>query len=88
MTQTPPPSQEPTEGLAAPEYFVLPPGGEFLVILPDNTSLKICTPFEENWEIRRYDNESESPLPIERTSVRRVRAVDGEATEPLRPNNQ
>lgn len=78
MTATP-------DGLAAPEYYVLQPGKEFIVGLPDETHLKICTPLEGLWEIRRYDDQSDRSEAFDRVDLRRIRPVPGEPTEPIQP---
>jgi len=84
MTQTPPPSQQPADGLKAPEYYALKLGGEFVVTLPDDTLLKITTPEGAVWEIKRYDAQQEREA-FDRVIVQRRRVVEGEQAEPMKP---
>lgn len=79
-------SSQPQDGIPAPEYYVLQPDKEFDVILPDDSRLRICTPLDIEWEIRRYDNrDPQAQFPIERFQLRRIHPVDGEQTEPMMP---
>ena len=76
------------DGVAAPEYYVMQPGEEFVVGLPDATHLKICAHFDAPWEIIRYDDQTELNVPIERVQIRRFHPVPGEPTEPIQPSKK